>query len=144
MGQSIFRLKDHDLEARLGRLALAQVQALESALSKMSGSVTTANREPDHKSELPFFLLPLAELGFSAEQMIQLAERVPADFPFDHRNIYFDFRLNMWIKHIEPPTVVECLEEYLENAESESQALAYLNQQWQAFLDRHPSQSGFG
>ena len=51
MGQSIFRLKDHDLEARLGRLAPAQVQALESALSKMSGSVTTAKREPASRSQ---------------------------------------------------------------------------------------------
>ncbi len=137
MGQSIFRLKDHDLEARLGRLAPAQVQALESALSKFSGSVTTANRVTDDKSNLPLFLLPLAEFGLSAAQMIKLVEQVPGEFPFDHRSIYFDFRLNMWIKHIEPPTVMECLEEYLENSESESQALAYLNQQWQAFLDHH-------
>jgi hypothetical protein len=69
--------------------------------------------------------------------MIRLAEKVPEDFPLDHREVYFDFRLGRWIKHIEPPTIAQCLEEYLENAESPEDGLAYLKREWAAFLRRH-------
>ena len=145
MGRGLFHLKDHELEARLGRLPPDQVAALEAALARFisshskSDSSTKVSGDLPDSGDLPIFLLPLAEFGLSAEQMVKMVELIPPDFQLDHRKIYFDFRLNVWIKHIEPLTVSECLEEYLENAESDSHGMAYLTQEWQAFLGRHPS-----
>ncbi|GEM_PF-2815309 len=132
-----FHLSDHEPEARLARLPPSQLAALETALSKLSAAGDIRKRAESDQEALPLFLLPLAEFGMTGEQMIRMTEKVPDDFPFDHRNIYFDFRLGVWIKHIEPPTVSECLEEYFENAESPEQGLAYLREKWQAFLRRH-------
>jgi hypothetical protein len=126
-----FRMSDHDVKSRLAKLAPAAAGALERALDGISAA---AGGERDG---LPLFLLPLAESGLEADAIKRLAEKVPADFPLDHREIYFDFRLDRWIRHIEPPTVAEILDEYLENAETPAQGLAYLEGQWRAFLKRH-------
>lgn len=137
MEKTNFHLPDHEPEARLARLHPSQLEALEKALSLLTASVKVRNRPESDQDALPIFLLPLVEFGLTSDQMIRLAELVPADFPFDHRDIYFDFRLDLWIRHIEPPTISECLEEYLGNAESPQAGLAYLREQWQAFLHRH-------
>lgn len=132
-----FRMPDYEPEARLARLPAAQLEGLEKALAHLSASGQITRRTGSDQDGLPIFLLPLAEFGLSSEHMIHLAEAVPADFPLDHRNIYFDFRLNRWMRHIEPPTILESLDEYFENAESPEQGLDYLTGQWQAFLRRH-------
>jgi hypothetical protein len=129
-----FRIPDHGLEARLARLGTDRMQALESALDRLA----KGGRSPaDAGGEAwPMFLLPLAESGLSADQMVRLGEKVPQGFPLDHRDIYFDFRLDRWIRHIEPPTIAQCLEEYLVNAESPAEGIAYLRKEWEAFLRR--------
>ena len=132
-----FHFSDHEPEARLARLSPSQAEALEQALSRLAETTARKSKNLAEKLGLPTFLLPLAEFGLNSEAIIQLAEKVPEDYPFDHREIYFDFRLNRWIKHIEPPTVSEVLEEYLESSESPSQGIAYLEGQWKAFLSRH-------
>ncbi len=139
MDQGAFHMSDHEPEARLARLSPAQAEALEQALSRLSDPDSPPRKIASAKSGLPVFLLPLAEFGLTSAQLIRLADLVPADFPFDHRQIYFDFRLERWIKHIEPPTVSECLEEFLENSETPEQGMAYLEGQWNAFLRRHGS-----
>ncbi|MDB5103067.1 MAG: hypothetical protein JWP91_756 [Fibrobacteres bacterium] len=127
-----FRMQDHDLEARLARLERAQALALEEALERLSGAPGKGEREG-----LPLFLLPLAESGLTATQMVRLAGKVPDGFPLDHREIYFDFRLARWMRHIEPPTISQCLDEYMENAESPAAGMAYLKAQWLGFLRRY-------
>jgi hypothetical protein len=132
-----FRLHDHDVEARLRRLDADKAEALERALDGLSKGRGRIKEEEDR---LPVFLLPLAEFGLSWGQMVDLAAKVPEDFPLDHRAIYFDFRLNRWIRHIEPPTISESLEEYLESAGTPAEGIAYLREQWQAFLKRHEAE----
>lgn len=136
MQNRFFSIPDNNLDARLSRLAASQAEALEMALSYLSDAAK--GRNPVGKREgLPLFLLPLAEMGLSADQIAGLAQKIPAGYALDHREIYFDFRLGVWIRHIEPPTVSGILEEYLASAETPAEGLAYLKAQWQAFLRRH-------
>ncbi len=128
-----FRISDHDVESRLAKLTPSQASALEGALADKD----LAHRAAGERDGLPLFLLPMAENGFTAPQIKALANKVPAGFPLDHREIYFDFRLDRWIRHIEPPTVSEILDEYLESAETPAAGLAYLKEQWKGFLGRH-------
>ena len=131
-----FNIPDHTVEARLARLSAPQAEDLEKALGVLSRAAEGPN--PVGKRDgLPLFLLPLAELGLTWDQMVGLVEKVPAGHALDHREIYFDFRLGRWMKHIEPPTVSQILDEYVETAESKNQGLAYLKQQWLGFLRRH-------
>jgi hypothetical protein len=132
--QNPFRLSEHDIESRLAKLTPSQAEALESALSAVGGRSSGRGGE-----DLPLFLLPLAEAGLTGAQMRALVQKVPAGFPLDHREIYFDFRLGIWIRHIEPPTVSGILEEYLATAETPDQGLAYLKAEWRKFLERHGS-----
>ena len=128
-----FRISDHDVESRLTRLSPTQAEALERALADIGGS----GRKAGERDGLPLFLLPMAEGGLDSETLQDLAKRLPAGFPLDHREIYFDFRLGRWMRHIEPPTVAQVLDEYLEHAESPAEGLAYLRGQWHAFLKRN-------
>lgn len=132
-----FHLPDHEPEARLARLHPTRLEALEKALSRLSTSALMLGRTESDQDALPLFLLPMAEFGLTCEQMVRLAERMPAELPLDHRIAYFDFRLDIWIRHIEPPTIAECLEEYFGSADSPEQGMAYLREQWQAFLRSH-------
>ena len=129
-----FRLSEHDIESRLAKLTPAQAEALESALS---AGGTASGRQGGE--DLPLFLLPMAEAGLSGTQIRALMQKVPEGFPLDHREIYFDFRLAIWIRHIEPPTVSGILEEYLASAETREQGLAYLKGEWRGFMERHGS-----
>lgn len=137
-GKKRFRIGDHDFDARLSRLDASQAAALGNALSALSGS---RPRGEGRGTGLPEFLLPLAESGLTSGQMVALAGKVPEEFPFDHRDIYFDFRLGRWMRHVEPPTLSECLEEYLDSAETQAEGLAYVKEEWRKFLSRH--QGGF-
>jgi hypothetical protein len=130
-----FRLSEHDIESRLAKLAPSQAEALESALSATGGALSTRKGGED----LPLFLLSLAEQGLTGSQLLSLLQKVPTGFPLDHREIYFDFRLGIWIRHIEPPTVSGILEEYLASAETPELGLAYLDGEWRRFLERHGS-----
>ncbi|MEO6098683.1 MAG: hypothetical protein ABIW76_24700 [Fibrobacteria bacterium] len=125
-------MSDHLVETRLTKLLPGQAEALEQALEDLSRSGGEEERDG-----LPLFLLPMAEAGFTSAQIKALAEKVPAGFPFDHREIYFDMRLGRWMRHIEPPTVSEILEEYLESAESPAEGYEFLKAKWEAFLKRH-------
>jgi hypothetical protein len=133
-GKEGFRIGDHDIEARLSRLDASQAGELENALAALTRK--DARREGEGAG-FPHFLLPLAESGLTAGQMIALVGKVPADFPLDHRDIYFDFRLGRWMRHLEPPTLSQCLEEYLGSAETPAEGLAYVKEEWRKFLSRH-------
>jgi hypothetical protein len=131
MANRKFSLSDQDMEVRLRRLDGARAEALESVLSNL------AQRHSEPEESLLLFLLPLVETGLSAPQILSLLEKVPDDFPQDHRRIYFDFRLARWIKHIEPPSFREIMEEYLEHSPTKEAGLGYLEKEWAEFLDRH-------
>jgi hypothetical protein len=123
-----FRIGDSDPALRLARLGPAQAEALETALKTLG----TAWDGP----EAAFFLLPLAEAGFPSALMIRLAERLPPGWPRDHRETYFDFRLDRWMRILEPPTLADCLDEYMRNAPSPQEGMAYLKREWEGFLKR--------
>jgi hypothetical protein len=124
-----FRPEDHDVEARLRRLEPARAAALEATLQGLG----RAGEGPD----MAYFLLPLAESGLDAPQMLRLARRIPEEYTLDHREIYFDFRLDRWMRILEPPTLAECLDSYVHTAPSPEEGLAYARREWEAFLKRH-------
>lgn len=124
-----FRLSDHDVEARLRGLPARQAQALEKALE----SLGRAGEGP----EMAHFLLPLAEAGLDETMMARLVSKIPAGWPLDHREMFWDFRLDRWIKHIEPPTLPQLLDELIRNAETPEQGMAWVKREWAAFLARH-------
>ncbi len=124
-----FRLSDHDPEARLQKLDASQAEALEKALEALGPA--------GEAREMALFLLPMAEAGLTAAQLHRLVTKIPAGYALDHREMFYDFRLDRWIKHLEPPSLAECLEEYLHNAETPAQGLAYVRKVWEDFLRRH-------
>jgi hypothetical protein len=121
-----FDLEGLGAEARIAGLEPARRMALESALDR-AGS----------RQGLRDFLLPLAAAGLDADRMLDLLGRVPAGWPLSHREMYYDFRLARWQKHIEPPTLAELLEEYLASAPTREEGLAYLRKEWTRFLANH-------
>lgn len=123
-----FRMNDSDPAARLMRLSPSQAEALETVL----GSLGKAWDGP----EAAGFLLPFAEAGLSAEVMGRLAGKLPPGWPRDHRQAYFDFRLDRWMRILEPPTLAECLDEYVRTAASPEEGLGYAKREWEAFLAR--------
>jgi hypothetical protein len=129
-----FRLDESDPAARLRRLSPVQAGALEAALQSLGkaweGPMAAA------------FLLPFAEADFPASLMRRWAEKIPAGWPLDHRVMYFDLRLDRWIRHLEPPTLAECLEEYVRTAASPEEGLAYAKREWEAFLSRWETSAG--
>lgn len=130
---SAFRLEDLDPEARRARLEPGKGQALSRALEQASRPPRPARPEP----VLRDFLLPFAEFGLDEARMLALLDQVPDGWSLSHREMYYDFRLARWQKHVEPPTIAESLEEYLEHAPSREAGLAYLRGQWREFLRRH-------
>ncbi len=135
-----FQLSDHNARERILRLPGSQAQALENALDRLEAHPNFRSR-PDAEA-LPWFLLPLAERGLTAEQIVFLSLQVSPELPLDHARIYYDFRLGRWQAHLEPPTLGQCLDEYALNAESPEQGLAYVRKEWEAFLRRRGSRPG--
>ena len=131
-----FHLPYYDVEARLSRLSAQQVEALEGAFLRVSEKKPRTESE-ETEELLPLFLLPLAELDFSTIQMVNIFKKVPVGFPLDHREIYFDFRFGIWIKHLEPPSVAAILDECVHNAATKAEGIEYLKLQWRDFLLRH-------
>ena len=124
-----FSLSDGDAETRLKQLDAARAGALERTLAGLGPA--------GEASEMAYFCLPLAEWGLPAEIMLRMVRKVPPGYPLDHREMFFDFRLDRWIKHLEPPTLTQVLDEYVRTAGTPAQGLAYAREQWQAFLRRH-------
>lgn len=128
MDKPEFRLSDHDVEARLKRLAPGQAQALEQALESLG--------KAGEGAVMAHFLLPLAEVGLDGAFMARVAAKVPRGWAFDHREMFYDFRLDRWIRHFEPPTLPELLDEIVRHAETPEQGMAYAKREWEAFLRR--------
>jgi hypothetical protein len=127
-----FRLDHSDPGLRLARLGTAQAEALESALKALG--------KDWEGPESAYFLLPLAEAGCPAAVLIRLAGKVPPGWPRDHRETYFDFRLDRWMRILEPLTLAECFEDYLRNAPSPGEGMAYLKREWEGFLKRQEAE----
>jgi hypothetical protein len=51
--------------------------------------------------------------------------------------MYFDFRFDRWMRHLEPPTLAECLDEYMLTAPSREEGMEYVRKVWEEFLQRH-------
>jgi hypothetical protein len=132
----VFQVDAYRLESRIGNLTAEQSHALERAMALYDGGRFPRAGDPGIAQRLAL-LLPLAEFGLGAELIVKLMLAVPEGWPWDHREIYYDFRLGKWMRHIEPPTISQCLDEYFEHSESPESALAYLRDQWERFLRRH-------
>ncbi len=71
-------------------------------------------------SEVDFdrFIIPFIKAGLTGSQIDTLLRKIPEGWELDHREMYFDFRLSRWIRHIEPKDLTETVREYLVNAGS--------------------------
>jgi hypothetical protein len=134
--ESAFRMENLGPEARRSRLEPGQGMALAKALELSSRAIGRAGRAPVGEDVLRDFLLPFAAFGLDPAQMLGLLQKVPAEWPLSHREMYYDFRLGRWQRHIEPPTVAEILDEYADHAPTPEEGLAYLKRQWAEFLMR--------
>lgn len=132
-----FNLEEQGPEARKRKLDPKQGMALAKALELASKSPLRPIKNEAGEDEVRDFLLPYAEFGLDSAQMLGLLDKVPAGWPLSHREMYYDFRLGSWQKHIEPPTLADCLLEYLDNASTRAEGLAYLRNQWSEFLKKH-------
>jgi hypothetical protein len=139
----IFSFEALSLQSRQASLppervrALAEAVELSGKMSRNNADAGKASGEEAGDDVIREFLLPLAAAGLDARQMLELLSRVPAGWSLSHREMYYDFRLARWQKHIEPPTLAGLLEEYLASASSEEEGLAYLLMEWERFLKRH-------
>lgn len=133
----VFRMDDLAPEARKRKLDPKQGMALAKALELAWKSPMRPVRTEDQEDAVRNFLLPFAEFGMDSAQMLGLLDKVPAEWPLSHRDMYYDFRLGRWQRHIEPPTLADCLVEYLENAPSRAEGLAYIRKEWDGFLKKH-------
>lgn len=135
-----FRMDDYRSEAREARLLPVQARALAKTLELAERRFPALAAEPASGGpgdSLRSFLLPYAAFGMDSAQMLGLLEMLPAGSPLSHREMYYDFRLGRWQKHVEPPTLEECLEEYLASAPSREEGLDYLDKAFRAFRARH-------
>ncbi len=128
----------YDNHHRVDRLPSAQRRALAWTL------LDIRERRPDAPPEedLQRFVLPLAEMGLTLNQMLDLTRKVPSSWPFDHREIYFDFRLQRWMHILDAPTIDECLEDYVNHSPSQADALDYLERHVEKFFSRFRVKSG--
>lgn len=131
-----FHLEDFTVDARLSKLNADQANAISEVLTAMEQGAD-AGVNPGQDGEMRAFLLPYAEFGLMANQMIKLMKALPRGWSMDHREIYFDFRLERWQRHIEPPTLEQCLEDYLEHSPSREQGMEYIKEVWDRFRKRH-------
>ena len=76
--------------------------------------------------EFANFILPFIKVGLSAEQIGDLLKKIPKDWSFDHREMYYDFRLARWIRHIEPKDLNATVQEYLVSAGSLEEGVLYV------------------
>src|SRR4051812_8522663 len=97
-----FALEAFDQQARIGRLSAEQSEALERAMALFEEGRLPQEGDPGFSQRLAL-LLPLAEFGLASDLLIKLMLAVPKGWSWDHREIYYDFRLGKWMKHIEPP-----------------------------------------
>lgn len=139
--ESAFRMENLGPEARKTRLDPHQGMALAKAMELAARMAQRTGRKHLDEDALRDFLLPFTEFGLEAPHMLALLEKVPPDWPLDHREMYYDFRLQRWQKHIEPPSVAEILDEYADNAPTPDEGLAYLRRQWSEFLGRRGAAS---
>ncbi|MBF0432786.1 MAG: hypothetical protein HQK83_15990 [Fibrobacteria bacterium] len=81
------------------------------------------------KRDLPkTFVIPFLKAGLNAKQIVTLLYKIPEDWPWSHQDIYYDFRLERWIKHIEPLNLEDCIKEYLDNALSIEEGADYIKE----------------
>jgi hypothetical protein len=123
----------YDIHERLDKLP----QASRRGMAWVSLDVRNRLAQPPTEEEMKKFLLPMAEMGMTMQQMSALAQKVPDGWPFDHREIYFDFRLQRWMRILDAPTIDECLEDYVQHAPTQSEALSYLENRVEKFFSRY-------
>jgi len=78
------------------------------------------------REALANFILPFIKVGLTFAQVTDLLNKVPEDWGFDHKNMYYDFRLTRWIKHIDPKDLTDTVKDYLVNAHSLEEGVLYV------------------
>ncbi len=77
--------------------------------------------------EIQSFLLPFFLCGWDSDGLEQAIEKLPLAWPLDHREVYFDFRLNCWQQILEPQSLEFLIEECFEHSFSPQQAYARIS-----------------
>jgi len=116
----IFDLTNYSEKKLWEQLSFAQQELLKKMLEKYSSK----NYLDDRK--LTSFFLPFIQFGLEEKHIDLLMKKVPNKWPLDLKKIFFDFRMNTWLKYLEPPTLEDCLKEYLANAPNRKEALTYI------------------
>ncbi len=130
-----------DPETRLARLPNADRLALEGLAERMarlralarghSKDDITENRSWRH------FLLPLAEFGYSPRQLAGLAEALPTAWNPDHAEVWWDFRLCRWQRHLEPPTLEQVFEDCFVDAPEPEEVYREIRARLEAIRSRY-------
>ncbi len=107
-----------------------QKQLLEKTLPWLQSLFQLPNHKIADDEVGRDFLFPMIKLGLAFEQIQDLCLKIPSAWPLDHREIYYDFRLERWMKHIEPLTLPECIREYIRNSINPEQAENYLRSEF--------------
>lgn len=80
------------------------------------------------------FLQDMLASGISPKVAQYLREKLPANWNPDHREVYFDFGLGRWMKHLEPETLSKILGDILESAPSIHEGRSWIIQALEALV----------
>ncbi len=98
---------------------------------------STARFEIHGEPTLHRFLLPLLRSGMPVDAALRLVKSVPEEWPHDHREIHYDFRLQRWMRILEPPGLEESLREHWVHSVSRRQACGHiLRSLWRSAFGR--------
>lgn len=120
----MFNLQNSTLSQKLQQLSAPERERLTNITQKWLPPFS--NQSDTTGSILIEFLLPLIRFGLTDGQIEYLLHKLPKNCPPNHREIYFDFRLDRWQKHVEPPSLKECIQDYLQNAPSQAEGIEYV------------------
>jgi hypothetical protein len=120
----MFNLQNTTLSQRLQQLSVSERERLTNLTEKWLPLFS--NQSDTTGSILIEFLLPLIRFGLADGQIDYLLHKLPTNYPPNHREIYFDFRLDRWLRHVEPPSLRECIQDFLQNAPSQAEGIEYV------------------
>lgn len=70
------------------------------------------------QNQRALFVQKMLDAGLTLDQAQNLTAEVPGDFTKDHSEIYFDFGLKRWCRHLEPASFDQMLDDILQSAPS--------------------------
>ena len=129
-----FDIRNFSLQKSVEELSDTQKEGLAYFIEKYS----TGKQQHKHVIEeiaVVQMVLPYFQFGLNSVQVENLLEQIPLDWNWDHREMYFDFRIKKWIKHIEPPSLEDSMQEYLTHSNSQKEAVDYIQKTLKYLLE---------